>query len=62
MSDSHVMFNLNWATWFFLTGTGTNVCYMEELKNIKKTGQKKGPMEREEGKSGREENKVEGVS
>lgn len=27
-------------------GTGTNVCYMEELKNIEKTEQKKGKMER----------------
>lgn len=23
--------------WFCFTGTGTNVCYMEELKNIEKT-------------------------
>ncbi|XP_035484099.2 hexokinase HKDC1 isoform X2 [Scophthalmus maximus] len=45
-----------------IAGTGTNVCYMEELKNIKKTGQKKGPMEREEGKSGREENKEDGTN
>lgn len=41
------------------TGTGTNVCYMEELKNIKKTEQKSGKMERKEGTPGGEENKVE---
>ncbi|XP_039972050.1 hexokinase HKDC1-like isoform X2 [Xiphias gladius] len=32
-----------------IAGTGTNVCYMEELKNIEKTEQKKGQMERGEG-------------
>ncbi|XP_042355881.1 hexokinase HKDC1-like [Plectropomus leopardus] len=31
-----------------IAGTGTNVCYMEELKNIEKTGQKTGKHEREE--------------
>lgn len=42
-----------------LIGTGTNVCYMEELKNIEKTEQKKGKMERKEGTSRGEEHKVE---
>ncbi|XP_033479456.2 hexokinase HKDC1-like [Epinephelus lanceolatus] len=32
-----------------IAGTGTNVCYMEELKNIEKTEQKKGRLDREEG-------------
>lgn len=32
---------------FRFTGTGTNVCYMEELKNIEKIEQEKGQMERE---------------
>ncbi|KAM7406256.1 hypothetical protein PAMP_000644 [Pampus punctatissimus] len=32
-----------------IAGTGTNVCYMEELKNIEKTEQKEGKMLREEG-------------
>ncbi|XP_034536621.1 hexokinase HKDC1-like [Notolabrus celidotus] len=31
-----------------IAGTGTNLCYMEELKNIKKTEQKTGKVEREE--------------
>ncbi|XP_040892463.1 hexokinase HKDC1-like [Toxotes jaculatrix] len=34
-----------------IAGTGTNVCYMEELKNIEKTEQKKGQMETEQGAS-----------
>ncbi|XP_070825618.1 hexokinase HKDC1-like isoform X4 [Chaetodon trifascialis] len=33
-----------------IAGTGTNVCYMEDLKNIKKTEQKIGNIEREEGR------------
>ena len=30
-------------------GTGSNLCYMEELKNIEKIKQEEGKMEREEG-------------
>ncbi|XP_070758432.1 hexokinase HKDC1 isoform X1 [Enoplosus armatus] len=40
-----------------IAGTGTNVCYMEELKNIEKTEQKKGNIEREEGTPGGRDNK-----
>ncbi|XP_059202062.1 hexokinase HKDC1-like [Centropristis striata] len=40
-----------------IAGTGTNVCYMEELKNIKKTEQKTEQVEREEGTPDGEEDK-----
>ncbi|KAM9366707.1 hexokinase HKDC1-like [Symphorus nematophorus] len=40
-----------------IAGTGTNVCYMEELKNIEKTGPKTEKMEREEGTHEGEEDK-----
>lgn len=45
------------AIWFCFTGTGTNVCYMEELKNIEKTEQKFGKTEEGE----KEEHMVKGV-
>lgn len=34
---------------FCFQGTGTNVCYMENIKNIEKTERKHKGMEREEG-------------
>ncbi|XP_020495919.1 hexokinase HKDC1 [Labrus bergylta] len=40
-----------------IAGTGTNVCYMEELKNIEKTEQKTGRVKREEGTPKGEEDK-----
>ncbi|XP_044051786.1 hexokinase HKDC1 isoform X2 [Siniperca chuatsi] len=44
-----------------IAGTGTNVCYMEELKNIKKTEQKKGKTDRKEGTPEGEEDKGDGT-
>lgn len=46
---------------FCSTGTGTNVCYMEELKNIEKTKENIGKMEREERTPESEEDKVRSV-
>ena len=44
--------------WLCFTGTGTNVCYMEEVKNIEKTKEIIGKPDKEE----REKDKVEEVS
>ncbi|XP_051236421.1 hexokinase HKDC1 isoform X2 [Dicentrarchus labrax] len=43
-----------------IAGTGTNVCYMEQLKNIEKTQEKTGKVEREEGEPEGEEDKDDG--
>ncbi|XP_068586363.1 hexokinase HKDC1-like isoform X2 [Cebidichthys violaceus] len=43
-----------------IAGTGTNVCYMEELKNIEKNEQKTGNKERGEGTPEGEEDKDDG--
>ncbi|XP_023251043.1 putative hexokinase HKDC1 isoform X2 [Seriola lalandi dorsalis] len=44
-----------------IAGTGSNVCYMEEVRNIEKTEQKKGQMEREEGTPEGERDKHDGT-
>lgn len=43
---------------FCFPGTGTNVCYMEEVKNIEKSKGNIGKMEREETTPGSEEDRV----
>lgn len=42
----------------FFTGTGSNLCYMEELRNIEKAKQNSGNVEREEGRQARAADKV----